>query len=248
MTESRKSPTRLYIDAALDGTSVVLDAESAHYLGRVLRCREGEEIIAFNAQGTERSATIESLAKRRPVVALGARIDPLPEPNKPILLLQALVKSDAMDLIIQKATELGADSVFSVRTDFSVVRLDQERQSRRLAHWNRIATNACEQCGRHRLPNFAIFGSLEDAMSALPSDSKRIAFDTTSRIPLTTIDTNVSGISLAVGPEGGFSPGESKTLANFGFAMHSLGPRTLRAETAAIAALVSAQILLGELG
>jgi 16S rRNA (uracil1498-N3)-methyltransferase len=246
MTGSRKPPTRLYVDAPLDSSSLVLEAERAHYLGRVLRCREGDEIVVFNSRGAERSAVIESLAKRRPVIALGTPVDPLPDPNTPILLLQALVKSDAMDLIVQKATELGVASIYATKTDFSVVRLDQERQGRRLEHWRRIATSSCEQCGRHRPPDFQIFKSLDQAIAALPADSTRIAFDTTPAIPLNAIADRGPGISLAIGPEGGFSPDESQTLAAAGFAIHSLGPRILRAETAAIAAVVSAQILSGE--
>jgi 16S rRNA (uracil1498-N3)-methyltransferase len=247
MTGSQKPPPRLYIDGPLDTSSLVLEAERAHYLGRVLRCREGDEIIVFNARGTECSAVIESLAKRRPVIMLGTPIDPLPEPVTPILLLQALVKSDAMDLIIQKATELGVASVYAAKTDFSVVRLDQERQGRRLEHWRRVATSACEQCGRHCPPDFQIFNSLDQAIAALPAGSARIAFDTIPAAPLDTPPDKDHGVSLAIGPEGGFSPDESQMLAAQGFAVHSLGPRILRAETAAIAAVVSAQMLIGGL-
>jgi 16S rRNA (uracil1498-N3)-methyltransferase len=245
MTATGKPPPRLYIDAPLDTSSLVLEAERAHYLGRVLRCREGDEIVVFNARGAERNAVIESLAKRRPVIALGTPADPLPEPDTPILLLQALVKSDAMDLIVQKATELGVASIYATKTDFSVVRLDKERQSRRLEHWRRIAASACEQCGRHRPPDFQIFKSLDRAIAALPADTARIAFDTSTAMPLDAIADSSRGLSLAIGPEGGFSPDESRTLAAEGFAVHSLGPRILRAETAAIAAIVSAQLLSG---
>ena len=167
----------------------------------MLRCREGDAIVVFNACGAERSAVIESLARRRPVIALGAPADPLPEPDTPILLLQALVKSDAMDLIVQKATELGVATIYATKTDFSVVRLDQERQGRRLKHWRRIATSACEQCGRHRPPDFQIFKSLDQAIAALPADSARIAFDTTQATPLDAITDSGHGLSLAIGPE-----------------------------------------------
>lgn len=245
MTASGKPPPRLYVDAPLDTSSLVLEAERAHYLGRVLRCREGDEIVVFNTHGAERSAVIESLAKRRPVIALGAAADPLPEPDTSILLLQALVKSDAMDLIVQKATELGVTSVYATKTDFSVVRLDEQRQARRLEHWRRIATSACEQCGRHRPPDLRIFTSLDRAIAALPADSARIAFDTVPATPFDALAGSSAGVSLVIGPEGGFSPEESRMLAAEGFAIHSLGPRILRAETAAMAAVVRAQMLIG---
>lgn len=251
MPRPEKAPKRLYVDASLDAGSLVLDADQAHYLGRVLRCREGDRIVVFNARGVERSAAIESLAKRRPVLALGAAVEPLPEPGAPVLLLQSLVKSDAMDLIVQKATELGVSAVLATRTDFSVVRLDGEaRRQRRLAHWRRIAESACEQCGRHRPPDFMLFDSLEAACRAVPADSTRIAFDTRATTPLNgaaQADPE-TGICLAIGPEGGFSPPETELLDDEGFLSLSLGPRTLRAETAAIAAVAGTQLMNGNLG
>jgi 16S rRNA (uracil1498-N3)-methyltransferase len=245
MTGSQKPRTRLFVEAPLDTSSLVLESERAHYLGRVLRCREGDEIVVFNTRGTERTAVIESLAKRRPVIALGSPVEPMAEPDAPILLLQALVKSDAMDLIVQKATELGVATIFATKSDFSVVRLDKDRQGRRLDHWRRVTTSACEQCGRHRPPDIQIFQSLDQAIDALPADSARIAFDTKKATSLGALSNSNRGLSLAIGPEGGFSPEESRILAAERFAIHSLGPRILRAETAAIAAVVTAQMLIG---
>ncbi|HMB73198.1 MAG TPA: 16S rRNA (uracil(1498)-N(3))-methyltransferase, partial [Gammaproteobacteria bacterium] len=240
MPRPEKAPKRLYVDASLASGSLVLEADQAHYLGRVLRCREGDRIVVFNARGVERSAAIESLAKRRPVLALGAAVEQLPEPAVQVLLLQALVKSDAMDLIVQKATELGVSAILATRTDFSVVKLDgEERRQRRLAHWRRIAENACEQCGRHRPPDFSLLDSLQAACEALPADCTRIAFDTRATAPLNgaaRAETQ-TGLCLAIGPEGGFSPPEIELLDDEDFLSLSLGPRTLRAETAAIAAV-----------
>jgi 16S rRNA (uracil1498-N3)-methyltransferase len=248
MTRSRKPPSRLFVDDPLAGPRLKLDADQAHYLGRVLRCREGEPITVFNAQGEERSATIESLAKRHPVLALGARVAPLPESPARIILLQALVKSDAMDLIIQKATELGVAAVFAAKTDFSVIRLDAARKLNRLTHWRRIARSACEQSGRHRPPELHIFDSLDAATAALPDDCERIAFDTDASGPLDARENPPGGVCVAIGPEGGFSPSESDWLAAAGFRLATLGPRTLRAETAAIAACTGLQFLRGDLG
>lgn len=251
MPRPEKAPKRLYVDASLDAGSLVLDADQAHYLGRVLRCREGDRIVVFNARGMERTAAIQSLAKRRPVLALGAAIEQLPEPAVPVSLLQALVKSDAMDLIVQKATELGVSTILATRTDFSVIRLDGEaRRQRRLAHWRRIAESACEQCGRHRPPDFSLFDSLEAACRSLPADCMRIAFDTRATAPLNGAahaETG-AGVCLAIGPEGGFSPPEIERLNDENFLSLSLGPRTLRAETAAIAAIAGTQLMNGNLG
>jgi 16S rRNA (uracil1498-N3)-methyltransferase len=254
MPGSRK-PTRLFVDAPLEAASLALDADQARYLGRVLRCRTGDPIVVFNARGRERNGTIESLARQRPTIALGPAITPLPEPAIPILLLQALVKSDAMDLIVQKATELGVASVFAARTEFSVVRLDAERSERRQQHWRRITASACEQSGRHRPPELRVFASLDDAVAAVPAGYDRIAFDAGAGAPLPVSSSATingaaapAGICVAVGPEGGFSPAEIDLLQANGFTLRSLGPRILRAETAALAALACVQLLAGNFG
>jgi 16S rRNA (uracil1498-N3)-methyltransferase len=248
MNRAKKPLKRLYVDAPLENPTLRLDAEQAHYLGRVLRCREGEHIVVFNARGRERWATIESLARRHPVIVLGDSVEPVPESNARIILLQALVKSDAMDLIVQKATELGVDAVFAVRTDFSVVRLDDARRQSRVTHWRRIALSACEQSGRHRPPAFEIFDTLDAAIAALPAACDRVAFAVGADRTLARACNSGTGVCLAVGPEGGFSPDETEHLVRAGFTLSTLGPRTLRAETAAIAACAGVQLLEGDLG
>jgi 16S rRNA (uracil1498-N3)-methyltransferase len=247
MTDKHRPSRRLFVDAPLAVASLQLDAEQAHYLGRVLRCREGERIVAFNARGEERGATIESLARRRPLLRLEETLEPVPESPIRIVLLQAVVKSDAMDLIVQKATELGVAAVLAVKTDFSVVRLDAERKLSRLSHWRRIALSACEQSGRHRPPTIEFSDSLEAAVAALPADCMRIAFAVGAGTPLAVAADGNGTVCLAVGPEGGFSPTEAARLVELGFALQSLGPRTLRAETAAIAACAGLQLLRGDL-
>ena len=248
MSSRSKSRSRLFVDAPLDRASHELDQEQAHYLSRVLRCRQGDALVVFNADGVEREATIESLAKRHPTLSLGSRLEPLPESPAAIVLLQALVKSDAMDLIVQKATELGAAAVHAFPTDFSVVHLDGERGEQRLLHWRRIAASACEQSGRHRPPDLALFASLDAAIAALPPAAARIVFDPAATRPLAAALTGSAGLALALGPEGGFTRDELRYLESAAFAPTSLGPRILRADTAAIAACTLAQWLAGDIG
>jgi len=257
---SRSKPrSRLFVDHELDRATLELSDEQAHYLNRVLRCRQGDLLVVFNAQGIEREATIESLAKRHPTLALGAKLDALPESPASIVLLQALVKSDAMDLIVQKATELGIAAVHAFPTEFSVVHLDGERGEQRLTHWRRIAASACEQSGRHRPPALALFATLDAAVAALPPAAARIVFDPTATRALDAAVTGSkggavgtesaasAGMALALGPEGGFTRDELRYLESTGFAAASLGPRILRADTAAIAACTLAQYLAGDL-
>lgn len=248
MTRACKLPARLYVDAPLDQAKLVLEPEQAHYIGRVLRCREGEQVVVFNTRGEERLATIRSLAKRHPTLALEDKLTPLPESKTRIILLQAIVKSDAMDLIVQKATELGVSRIVAARTDFSVVKLDDERRERKLEHWRRIALSACEQSGRHRPPAIELHKSLGTAIAALPPEAERIAFDLGAEKSLAGHAASQTDVCVAIGPEGGFSPPEREELAARDFGVYTLGPRTLRAETAAIAACTSLQLLRGDMG
>jgi len=252
MPPKSRSRSRLFVDAPLDRASHELSEEQAHYLSRVLRCRQGDSLVVFNAAGVEREATIESLAKRHPRLALGPALEALPESPAAIVLLQSLVKSDAMDLIVQKATELGVAAVHAFPSEHSVVQLDGERGAQRLQHWRRIAASACEQSGRHRPPALALFASLDAAVAALSPGTTRIVFDPTATQPL---DGSVAagaaggaGLALALGPEGGFTREELRYLESRGFTPASLGPRILRAETAVIAACALAQWLAGDLG
>jgi 16S rRNA (uracil1498-N3)-methyltransferase len=247
MSAKSKSRSRLFVDAPLDRPVLPLSDDQAHYLSRVLRCRQGDSLVVFNARGEEREATIESFAKRHSVLALGRTLEALPESPAGIVLLQALVKSDAMDLIVQKATELGVAGVLAFPTDFGVVHLDGERRAQRLTHWQRIAVSACEQSGRHRPPDFALFDSLDAAVAALPPDTLRIACHPGAARPLERALVAGGRPAIALGPEGGFSPDEARYLESAGFALAVLGPRILRAETAAIAACAIAQWLAGDL-
>ena len=264
MSSRSKSRSRLFVDAPLDRALLELSDEQAHYLSRVLRCRQGDNLVVFNASGIEREATIDSLAKRHPRLALGASLEPLPESPAAIVLLQALVKSDAMDLIVQKATELGVAAVHAFPSEYSVVHLDGERGAQRLLHWRRIAASACEQSGRHRPPDLSLFDSLDTAVAALPpaaayapaappadgalrSGTARIVFDPTATRPLDGALAAGTGLALALGPEGGFSREELRYLESVAFLPVSLGPRILRAETAVIAACTLAQWLAGDL-
>jgi 16S rRNA (uracil1498-N3)-methyltransferase len=260
MSSRSKVRSRLFVDAPLDRATHELDSEQAHYLSRVLRLRQGDALVVFNAAGREREATIESLAKRHPTLALGPGLEPLPESPVAIVLLQALVKSDAMDLIVQKATELGVAAVHAFPACFSVVHLDDERGGQRLQHWRRIAASACEQSGRHRPPALSLFASLDAAVAALPpaaapapvaaqpSAVARIVFDPAATRPLDGSVATGTGLALALGPEGGFTREELRYLESTGFVPATLGPRILRADTAAIAACTLAQWLAGDLG
>ncbi|RPI59123.1 MAG: 16S rRNA (uracil(1498)-N(3))-methyltransferase [Lysobacterales bacterium] len=247
MTTPTHRLPRLYVEQELDGDSLTLDESEAHYLGHVLRLKRGEELVVFNGGGAERNASVGSLQRRGAVLTLAEARTPLPESSLDLTLLQALPKSDAMDLIVQKATELGIRTLVPVYTEFSVVKLDAERSERRVDHWRKIARSACEQCGRHRPPRIEPPAPLAAALDALPRGPSRLALDTAARGSFSEQAPPLQGLIVAVGPEGGFGPSDWRRLAAAEFTRVTLGRRVLRAETAALAVCAIAQSRWGDL-
>lgn len=238
---------RLFLEHSLEGSNLALGEREAHYLRSVLRLSVGDELVAFNGQGTERVAAVSSLQRHSAALELRATLAPLSESPLDLTLVQALPKSDAMDLVVQKATELGVRALVPVYAEFSVVRLDAERSERRVDHWRKIAQSACEQCGRHRPPSIAPPASLAEALRDLPEHGARLALDPTADTALDAQPAPTTGLVLAVGPEGGFGPSDRQRLDTARFERVALGQRVLRAETAALAACAVAQSLWGDL-
>jgi 16S rRNA (uracil1498-N3)-methyltransferase len=237
---------RLYLERDLAGGTLTLDEREAHYLGHVLRLARGERLVVFNGRGTERAANVASLQRRGATLELAESLAALPESPLDLTLLQALPKSDAMDLIVQKATELGARALLPVYTEFSVVKLDAERSERRVEHWRRIAQSACEQCGRHRPPHIEPPASLAAALEALPAGAVRLALDPGAELALARQPPPAAALIVAVGPEGGFGLLDWRHLESARFTRAALGPRVLRAETAALAVCAIAQSCWGD--
>jgi 16S rRNA (uracil1498-N3)-methyltransferase len=238
---------RLYVERDLEGDRLTLDERQAHYLGHVLRLARGDQLVVFNGCGIERQARVETLQRRGAFLVLAAAQEPLAESPLDFTLVQALPKSDAMDLIVQKATELGARSLVPVFTEFSVVKFDAERSERRLDHWRKIAQAACEQSGRHCPPRIDSPAPLAAALAALPAGAARFALDPTAGQSFGAQTLEERELVVAVGPEGGFGPADWRRLDGARFTQVSLGRRVLRAETAAIAVCAVAQVRWGDL-
>ena len=250
MKSKRNRTPRLFLQEDLSNGSIALNDRQAHYLRQVLRLRSGDPVLLFNGRGEERHAIVDTLARTGSVLRITDVAQPLPESPLELSLLQAVAKADAMDLIVQKAAELGVRSLSPVLTDFSVVRLDDARAARRTDHWRKIAQSACEQCGRHYPPVITAPRSLSDVLAGVASESSRVtlhpdAADTLHDVALEAV--GVSRLSLLIGPEGGFSERELEQADNAGFRRVSLGPRILRTETAAVAACTLSQALWGDL-
>jgi 16S rRNA (uracil1498-N3)-methyltransferase len=234
-----------------------LARDSASHLAKVLRARAGDELILFNGQGSEFSAVIEAVRGARVTVAVGAARSVDRESPLQITLIQCVPRGDRMDFVVQKATELGVARIVPVLSQRSVVRLDSSQAASKLEHWQAVAVSACEQCGRNRLPQIDVAQPLLNFLGNLPpalpetlrlvlEPEQRDAHPESSAPPLAS--TTIKAVEFAIGPEGGFAPEELEGFSLCGFARIGLGPRVLRTETAAIAAIVMLQTRFGDMG
>jgi 16S rRNA (uracil1498-N3)-methyltransferase len=225
-----------------------LPEAAAHHASRVLRLTVGDAVILFNGAGGESSAQISSMGKDHVGVRVGAWREREAEPPVPVALVQGLSARERMDFTLQKAVELGVTEVFPVETRRSVMRLADERASRRIEHWRNLVVAACEQCGRNRVPTVQPVSALPDWLGAhqLRSGEQRLILSPSAQARLRDLPAPQQVLLLA-GPEGGFAPEELSMAVSCGFTPVRLGPRVLRTETAALAALAAIQTLWGDL-
>jgi 16S rRNA (uracil1498-N3)-methyltransferase len=240
---------RLYVDARLGaGADVTLGEEGARYLGRVLRLHTGDAVHVFNGDDGEWTATISRFGKDRVTLSLREAVENSAEPGLWIHLVQGISRGERMDFVMQKATELGVAQITPVLTDHGVVKLDSRRAEKRRIHWQRVATSACEQSGRVRPPAIDSPLSLNDWLGGdRAAGATEIILRPGAKTPLASVGEPANGLCLLVGPEGGFSDRECDDAELAGFEAVTLGPRILRTETAAVAAIAIAQSRWGDL-
>ena len=240
--------TRSHVDLSLRvGDEIPLPENVAAHLLRVLRLQVGDACVLFNGDGHDYDARITSIGKREARAEIGAarRIDN--ESPLRITLLQGIARGEKMDLILQKATELGVARILPVSSDRSEVKLDAQRADKRLAHWRGIVVSACEQSGRAVVPEVAAPQSL--AQAALLRTGRGFILDPFADNTLSSLrDSVLRECTIAIGPEGGWSPRDREQLLAAGYEGLRLGPRVLRTETAGIAAIAALQALCGDLG
>lgn len=241
--------TRLFVSGQLiNGGELLLEGDRARYLGRVLRLTVGDEIAVFNGEGGEWSATISAMTKNTAMLKIGDSHEAGAESPLKIHLVQGISRGERMDFVVQKATELGIKRITPVLTEYGVVKLDTARAEKRRDHWQGVAASACEQSGRTRLPLIDAPVSLKDWFGNKPPqvDAELILMPG-AKTSLTGITAPETKVCLLIGPEGGFSQTEYEDAAVAGFTAVSLGPRVLRTETAAVAALAVMQSQWGDL-
>ncbi|KAB8196970.1 16S rRNA (uracil(1498)-N(3))-methyltransferase [Lysobacter maris] len=240
--------TRVHVDAALaPGQELALPEGATAHLVRVLRLGVGDACVLFNGDGNDYDARIVAAGKRELRVAVGAATAVDRESPLSIVLLQGVARGEKMDLILQKATELGVAAVVPLWSQRSEVRLDGARAEKRLAHWRSVVASACEQSGRTRVPPVAVAAPLDQALAALPDGGLRLTLDPEGDAALPRLaPPAASTVVLAVGPEGGWSPRDREQLQAAGFDGLRLGPRILRTETAGLAAIAALQARFGD--
>lgn len=241
---------RVYVAARLkQGVDIHLDAEQARYLGKVLRLEAGAEIVVFNGEGGEFRARVVALKGTSGQVRVETFVDSRRESPLKVTLVQGISRGERMDFTVQKAVELGVHAIVPVMTERSVVRLEGERLQRRLKHWQSIALNACQQCGRTRPPAVGPISTLEDWLQdfAASAPMTGLLLTPTASLSLDGFSEPPQEVALFIGPEGGLSDAEQAWLAGAGLKPLALGPRILRTETAAVAALTALQLKWGDL-
>ncbi len=233
--------TRVHVAQGLSpGDRVTLPEAATLHLLRVLRAGVGDACVLFNGDGLDYDARIVAAGRRGAEVEVLAARTLANEPPLRIELLQAVVRGEKMDWILQKATELGAAAFVPVTSERSEVRLDAHRAARRVGHWRSVVVAACEQSGRACVPTVALPVSVAEAVAALRPGSRRLLLDPDAGRGLPRFeDAAPPELVLAIGPEGGWSPHDMTMLRTAGFEGMRLGPRVLRTETAGIAAIAA---------
>lgn len=240
--------TRVYVEEPLTtGRRLTVEGTAANHITRVLRLRVGDPLTLFDGSGGEFGARIEAFRKEAVLVDVTEERDLTRESALSLTLIQGISRGERMDWVIQKATELGATRIVPVFTKRSVVRLDDRQAEKKLQHWRGVAVAACEQCGRNRVPEVTAPKDFFDLLTPGVSSGTRLLLTPNGKLRIGDLQAIGAGISVLIGPEGGLEETEQEAALGAGFQAVRLGPRILRTETAAIAALTIIQHSFGDL-
>jgi 16S rRNA (uracil1498-N3)-methyltransferase len=248
--------SRFFVAAALAPEQELRlpDAAAAHAV-RVLRLAAGDQLTIFNGQGGEYAARILTSGRDGVRIRVEAWHDLERESPLQITLLQGISRGERMDIIVQKATELGVARIVPLQCERSVVKLDAVQAGKKREHWLAVAIGACEQSGRNQLPEIAAVQRLDAAChDVAQSGMARFTLDVAGpQSLLAAARATLHGgdvlkqVALLIGPEGGLGDNELVNAEHHGFIGVRLGPRVLRTETAPLAALAVLQAAAGDL-
>ena len=226
------------------GSQLELERAASHHLTRVLRLKQDSAVTVFNGEGGEYLAWLQIEGKKAFVVAKEFH-QPERESSLDIHLLQGVSKGERMDFSIQKAVELGVTAITPVVCQRTVVNLKNDRMDKKVQHWRGIVISACEQSGRNLLPELNAPVPLNTILRPDIAELK-LTMDPVAGHHLGQIDADHRSIALLIGPEGGLTETEIDRARNVGFQGIRLGPRILRTETAALAAITALQTRWGD--
>ena len=226
------------------GELLELPAGAARHV-QVLRLQPGEHITLFNGAGGEFDATVTRMGRSDVQVTVGAHTSVERETTREVHLAIGMPANERMDWLVEKASELGVTSIQPLLAERSVLRLKGERADKKLAHWRGVAIAACEQCGRNRVPVIHDIVTLADWVHTAPAGPRLLLSLQADSVPLhrMALPTGGGAVTFLSGPEGGLSTAEENSARAAGFVAVTLGPRTLRAETAPLAALAALTLL-----
>lgn len=242
---------RIYVDeGGLAPGPVSIGGQAARHVLKVLRMKPGQQLVLFDGAGGEHPATLMACGRDSIELQVGQPAEVNRESSLQTRLAIAIPRGERMDFVIQKATELGVSQITPVSTERSVVRLSASRAERRRLHWQSVSASACEQCGRNSLPDIDSprpFEALLGTLGERAGNELRLMPEPGADRSLPASRSDVTSVTLLIGPEGGFTERELDAAQGAGFQLIGLGPRILRTETAAIALLTAAQWTWGDL-
>ena len=238
------------IEPSMDRLTIT--GREARYINKVLRMKKGQELIIMDGKGQSYESTIVAVSYREVTVRIKGRMPPQPASPIEITLCQALIKSQAMDEVIQKATELGVGAIRLFYSERTVIKIEPARTTVKMSRWREIMKSACRQCNRADLPNLEPPVPFEEMVERAPSTEmlKILLWENEKKVELKEVLSRAGPLPriwAAVGPEGGFTPDEIKIARESGFQTVALGNRILRAETAALSLLSIIQYEWGDL-
>ncbi len=216
-------------------SEIELDEDGLGHLIRVLRFKENDHFVVFDGNGHEYEAVILKATKSKASYRCISEIKRNVESPLYIELGQVISRGDKMEFTIQKACELGISEITPLYSSRCGVKLDEKRQAKKIEQWQKIAISACEQSGRNVVPHVNEITNIDDWYGKNPQ-SLSLTLDPKASIKLTELDIK-DHLRLLIGPEGGLDADEIKKASENNFVGVTLGPRILRTETAALAAL-----------
>lgn len=227
-----------FFTETIDETKGIITGDDAKHIAKVLRMKAGEKLVACDCQGRDYDCVISEVCDKQVELTVEKVYPSETEPSVKVTLYQAMPKSDKMELIIQKAVELGVSAIVPVQTKRCVSRPDAKSMAKKLERYNRIALEAAKQCGRGRIPQVLPMLDYSEALTAMKADERAFLFYENSTSSFRKeLEQKVSSVSIMVGAEGGFEEEEVSKALEQGIASLSLGKRILRCETAPLAAL-----------